>query len=203
MAWRVSGDYVENCNCEVACPCTVGNFGLPATYDSCKALFGFHIESGEIDDVDVSGLTVALVVVDSPKNMIEGGWRLGMFLDDGATSEQSDKLSALFSGQLGGPPAGLAPLIGEFLGAETQPIEYREEGRRRWLTIGDRADLDVEEITSPVDAEAPAPQLVGATAHPAGAPLTIARGNSRFDGFGVQFTNEGKSAFTTRFSWAG
>lgn len=203
MAWRVNGDYVENCNCEVACPCTVGNFALPATYDSCKALFGFHIDSGEIDGVDVNGLTVALVIVDSPKNMIEGGWRVGMFLDDRATPEQSEKLGALFSGQLGGPPAGLSPLIGEFLGAESAHIEFRAEGRRRSLTIGDRASLEVEEITSPVDPEAPAPQLVGATAHPAGAPLTVARGSSRLDAFGARFTNEGKSAFTTRFSWAG
>lgn len=203
MAWRVSGDYVENCNCEVACPCTISNFALPATYDSCKALFGFHIQAGEIDGVDVSGLTVALVIADSPKNMIEGGWRVGMFLDDRATAEQSDKLSALFSGQLGGPPAGLGPLIGEFLGAESARIEFRAEGRRRWLSIGERASLDIAEMTSPVDPEAPAPQLVGATVHPAGAPLTISRGNSRVDAFGAQFSNEGKSAFTSRFSWTG
>jgi hypothetical protein len=203
MAWRVSGDYVENCNCEVACPCTVGNFALTATYDSCKALFGFHIESGEIDGADVSGLTVALVIADSPKNMIEGGWRVGMFLDDRATAEQSEKLGALFSGQLGGPPAALGPLIGEFLGTESAPIDFRAEGRRRWLTVGDRAQLEVEELTSPLDPEAPAPQLVGATGHPAGAPLTIARGKSRLDAFGVQFSNDDKSAFTTRFSWAG
>ena len=203
MTWRLSGDYLENCNCEVACPCSVANFGAPATYDGCKAVFGFHIESGDVDGVDVSGLSVAVVIVDSPKVMLEGGWRVGMFLDDRATAEQAEKLGAVFAGQRGGPMAGLGGLIGEFLGTESASMEYRAEGRRRSLRIGDQAELDVEEVSSPADPEAEAPKLVGVTGHPAQAPLTIARGSSRFSAFGSSFENEAKSAFTARFSWAG
>lgn len=204
MAWRLNGDYVENCNCEVACPCTVANFAAPASYEEgCKALFGFHVDSGDVDGVDVSGLNVAVFIGDSPRMMIEGGWRIGMFMDDRATPEQAEKLAAIFSGQMGGPMAGLGPLVGEFLGMESVPIAFRVDGKRRSVTIGERAQLDIEEITSPVDPEAPAPVLSGATGHPAQAPLTIARGSSRLDAFGIRFANEGKSAFTTRFSWAG
>ena len=202
MAWRLSGSYLENCNCEVACPCTVANFDAPATYEEgCRALFGFHIKSGDVDGVDVSGLAVAVVIADSPRNMLEGGWRVGMFLDDRATPEQAEKLTAVFSGQVGGPMAGLSGLIGEFLGVEQAKMDYRADGKRRSLTIGDRARLDVEEITSPADPEADAPKITGATAHPAAAPLTVARGSSRFDAFGASFANEGKSAFTSEFAW--
>lgn len=204
MAWRVSGDYVENCNCEVACPCTVANFDAPATYEEgCRALFGFHITSGEVDGVDVSGLTVAVVIAHSPRTMLEGGWRVGMFLDDRASDEQADKLTAVFSGQLGGPMAGLSGLIGEFLGVERAKMDYRADGKRRTLIVGDRARLEVEEITSPADPEAAAPKLTGATLHPAAADLTIARGRSNFNAFGASFTNEGKSAFTSQFAWQG
>lgn len=202
MAWRLSGGYLENCNCEVACPCTVANFAAPATYEEgCKALFGFHIEAGEVDGVDVSGLSVAVVIGESPRMMIEGGWRIGLFLDDQATPEQAEKLTAVFSGQLGGPMAALSGLVGEFLGVEQARMDYQVDGRRRSLTIGDRARLDVEEITSPVDPEADAPKITGATGHPAAAPLTVARGSSRFEAFGLSFKNEGKSAFTTQFAW--
>jgi hypothetical protein len=202
MAWRLSGSYLENCNCEVACPCTVANFDAPATYEEgCRALFGFHIKSGDVDGVDVSGLSVAVVIADSPRKMLEGGWRVGMFLDDRATPEQAEKLTAVFSGQAGGPMAGLAGLIGEFLGVEQAKMDYRTDGKRRSLGIGDRARLDVEEITSPADPEADAPKLTGATGHPAAAPLTVARGSSRFDAFGASFANEGKSAFTAEFAW--
>ncbi|MGH2381012.1 MAG: DUF1326 domain-containing protein [Candidatus Limnocylindria bacterium] len=204
MAWNLNGGYIENCNCEVACPCTVANFSAPSTYeDGCRAIFGFHIDSGQVDGVEVSGLTVAVFIGDSPRMMIEGGWRVGMFMDDRATSEQAEKLGAVFSGQMGGPMGGLGPLIGEFLGSEPARMDYRVDGRRRSLTIGDRARIDVEEVTSPADPEADAPKITGATVHPAGAPLTVARGDSRVDAFGVHFTNEGKSGFTTQFSWAG
>lgn len=204
MAWQLSGGYIENCNCEVACPCTVANFAAPSTYeDGCRVIFGFHIDSGQVDGVDVSGLSVAVFIGDSPQMMIEGGWRVGMFTDDRATAEQAEKLGAVFSGQMGGPMGGLGPLIGEFLGSEPAPMDYRVDGRHRSLTIGERAGVDVEEITSPGDPEADAPKITGATLHPARAPLTVSRGNSHVDAFGIQFTNEGKSAFTTQFSWSG
>lgn len=29
MAWRLDGTYFENCSCQVACPCTVGDFAVP------------------------------------------------------------------------------------------------------------------------------------------------------------------------------
>lgn len=203
MAWRLSGSYLENCNCEVACPCTVANFAARATYDEgCRALFGFHIESGDIDGVDVSGLTVAVVIADSPPMMIEGGWRVGMFMDDKATPEQQEKLAGVFGGQRGGPMGALAPLIGEFLGSEPARMEFTTEGRRRALKIGDKGEIEVEEIQSPVAPEAPPPQLTG-TVHPAASTLTIARGRSRIDALGARFSNEGKSAFTTQFSWSG
>jgi hypothetical protein len=165
-------------------------------------LFGFHIESGDIDGVDVSGLTVAVVIADSPPMMIEGGWRVGMFMDDKATPEQQEKLAGVFGGQRGGPMGALAPLIGEFLGSEPARMEFTTEGRRRALKIGDKGEIEVEEIQSPVAPEAPPPQLTG-TVHPAASTLTIARGRSRIDALGARFSNEGKSAFTTQFSWSG
>jgi len=204
MAWQLSGGYIENCNCEVACPCTVANFAAPATYeDGCRAIFGFHIDNGQVDGVDVSGLNVAVFIADSPRMMIEGGWRIGMFVDDRATPEQAEKLGAVFAGQLGGPMAALGPLVAEFIGSEPAAMEYSQDGKRRSLTVGDRAHLEVEEITSPADPEAAAPKITGATAHPAMAPLTVARGSSELNAFGVHFANEGKSAFTAEFSWAG
>jgi hypothetical protein len=58
VAWSIEGTYFENCSCEVPCPCTV-SLDLGADYDRCNAVLVFQIESGEIEGVDVSGLTVA------------------------------------------------------------------------------------------------------------------------------------------------
>jgi uncharacterized protein DUF1326 len=82
-----------------------------------RATLVFDVREGEIEGTDVRGRKLA-VIIDTPKVMTEGNWRLGMFIDEDATDEQMEKLSAVFGGQMGGPTAGLAPLVGEVLGVE-------------------------------------------------------------------------------------
>ncbi|MBV8735022.1 MAG: DUF1326 domain-containing protein, partial [Solirubrobacterales bacterium] len=70
MAWRLQGSYFESCSCDVICPCTASlSFG--ATRDYCRVTLVFHVNEGEVEAVDVSGLTTA-VVADTPKVMTEG-----------------------------------------------------------------------------------------------------------------------------------
>src|ERR687897_178587 len=126
------------------CPCNF-SFDHGATYDYCRVTLVFDIAAGEIEGIDVSGRTVA-VIADTPKVMTEGNWRLGMFVDEGATDEQAEKLTAVFGGQKGGPMTGLAPLIGEVLGVERAPIEVVEEGLRHSVRIGSAIDFEVEDI---------------------------------------------------------
>ena len=123
MSWSIEGTYFETCSCELMCPCNL-SFDHGATYDYCRVTLVFDIREGEIEGTDVSGRTLA-VIADTPKVMTEGNWRLGMFVDDGASDEQMQKLTGVFGGQMGGPMAGLAPLIGEVLGVERAPIDGR------------------------------------------------------------------------------
>ena len=77
MAWTLEGTYFENCSCDTICPCTWSALTAKATHDRCKAMLAFHIDRGDIDGVDVSGLTFALVA-DTPPVMSDGGWKLGV-----------------------------------------------------------------------------------------------------------------------------
>ena len=124
MAWNLKGSYVETCSCELMCPCNL-SFDHGATYDYCRATLVFTIATGTVEGVDIAGRRVA-VIIDTPKVMTDGNWRLGMFIDDGASDEQFEKLSGVFSGQLGGPMAALGPLVGEVLGVETgEPVRFQ------------------------------------------------------------------------------
>ena len=127
MAWRLDGTYFESCSCDAVCPCTWSALTAKATLDRCRALLAYHVESGEIEGVDVSGLSFALFL-DTPPVMSEGNWRVGVYLDDAASDSQAGQLGALLSGQLGGPPAMLGPLIGEMLGVEKVSITYTDDG---------------------------------------------------------------------------
>ena len=202
MAWRLDGTYIENCNCDVVCPCAASAFAAPASYDRCNAALAWHIESGEVDGTDVSGLSVVLVL-DSPGQMSEGDWRVGVFMDERASDEQAHKLGGVFSGQMGGPPANLVPLIGENLGMEVASIEHVDEGLRHRVKVGEAIEAEIEDLVSPFDPDGPPPKLTG-TRHPANSDLTPARALSgRVRGLGLDFSGEGKSGFSTPFSWAG
>src|SRR5689334_19928466 len=133
MAWKLQGNDFESCTCDVVCPSTA-SFALPATQDYCRVTLVFHVEQGEIEGVEVGGLSVA-AVADTPKVMSEGNWKLGVFIDAAASDEQAEKLGTVFSGALGGPMLALGPLVSEDLGVRRAPIEYRDDGLRHSVKI--------------------------------------------------------------------
>ena len=128
MSWNLKGSYVETCSCELMCPCNL-SFDHGATYDFCRVCLVFNIRDGEVEGTQIGGRKVAMIA-DTPKVMTEGNWRLGVFMDDEATDPQFEKLVQVFSGQLGGPMAALAPLVGEMLGVERAEIEIVDDGLR-------------------------------------------------------------------------
>jgi hypothetical protein len=198
MAWNLKGTYFETCSCELMCPCNM-SFDHGATYDYCRVVLVFNIASGEIDGSDVSGRRVA-VVADTPKVMTDGNWRLGMFVDDGASDAQVEQLAAVFSGQMGGPMAGLAPLVGQVLGVERAPFEVNEDGLSHSVKIGDAVDFEVVDIV-PFGVETGQPVKLVGVFHPVGSELTAAEAKrSSIDAFGIQY--EGKTGLSAPFSWA-
>jgi hypothetical protein len=198
VSWRIEGTYFETCSCELMCPCNF-SFDHGATYDYCRTTLVFDIASGEIEGTDVSGRTLALIA-DTPKIMTEGNWRVGIFVDDGTSDEQMEKLTGVFGGQLGGPMAGLAPLIGELLGVERAPIDVVEEGLSHSVRIGDAIDFEVEDIV-PFGIETGEPARLTGVFHPVASELTAAEAKrSRIDAFGIAY--EGKTGLSSPFSWA-
>ena len=201
MAWRLEGTYFENCSCDMVCPCTTSGFTMPADTERCRVVLVFHVDSGEVDGTDVSGLTVG-VLADTPRVMAEGNWRVGLFMDEAASEEQAEKLGAVFSGQLGGPLEVLAPLMGEMLGMETVPIEYEDDGRRHRVRIGDFAEIEIVDFVPPQTPEGEVSKITGAF-HPANSTLTMAQATaSRVSAFGLDFANVGKNGHYAPFSWA-
>jgi hypothetical protein len=199
MAWNLKGNYVETCSCELMCPCNL-SFDHGATYDFCRVTLVFDIHEGEIEGTDISGLKVA-AIADTPKMMTDGNWRLGVFVDEQASDEQTQKLVEVFTGQRGGPMAGLAPLVGEMLGVERARIEIEDDGLRHSVRVGDTIDFEIQDIV-PFGVETGEPVRFSGMFHPVGSDLTMAEAKrSRIDAFGIQF--EGKTGLSkSGFSWA-
>ncbi len=49
----------------------------------------YHFDKGEIDGVDVSGLTLGFATF-IPGNVMDGNWRVCLFIDENASKEQED-----------------------------------------------------------------------------------------------------------------
>ncbi len=199
MSWNLEGSYFETCSCDVVCPCTA-SLALGATHERCMVTLVFNVKDGDVEGVDVGGLTVA-AVADTPKVMSDGDWRLGVFIDASASDEQAAKLGAVFSGALGGPMEALGPLVGESLGVERAPIDVRESGLRHSIRIGDAVDFEIEDVV-PFGVETGEPARLTGIFHPAGSELTVAHATrSKINAFGIQY--DGNAAFSTsHFSWA-
>jgi hypothetical protein len=200
MAWELEGFYVENCNCDAICPCTWSNMSREATSDDCRATLGFRIERGQIDGVDVAGRTMVLALV-APKLMVDGNWRAGLIFDADTTDAQMQGLTDVFTGGLGGPMAGLAPLIGEFLGTERADITL-ESGKEGWtLRVGDDTSLAGNVVHTPESDAVVTLTAIGA--HPAGPTLTVTPSPAmRSSLLGIEFSGDSRSGFSAPFTWA-
>ncbi|MGH7777206.1 MAG: DUF1326 domain-containing protein [Candidatus Dormibacterales bacterium] len=198
MSWELAGSYFENCNCTWVCPCTVSSLTMPATGDRCQVVLVYHIDRGTIEEVDVSGLSVA-VVADTPKQMTDGNWNLGLIVDERASQEQADALGAVFAGQKGGPMAALGPLVGKVLGIERAPIDYHSGDGRHGARIGKDIEIEVAEFTAEgLDR----PTRLEGVFHPSNSTLTVDKPvASRIAAFGMTFHNDGGSAFSAPFRW--
>jgi hypothetical protein len=199
MAWNLTGSYFETCSCELMCPCNM-SFDHGATYDYCRVVLVFDIRQGDVEGTDIAGRKVALVA-DTPKVMTDGNWKLGVYVDDGASDEQMDQVVKVFSGQLGGPMAALAPLVGEIVGVEKAAFEVNEDGLLHSVRIADTVDFEVEDIV-PFGVETGEPVRFQGMFHPVAPDLTMAEAkHSSINAFGISY--EGKSGLSTsEFSWA-
>jgi hypothetical protein len=145
MSYHLEGSLLEVCNCNILCPCWVGEDPDPGTCDAAQA---WRIDRGTIDGLDVSGRVIGLIN-HIPGNVLAGNWTVVFFVDDGATAEQQEALVTVFTGKKGGPVADLAGLFGEVQGVERVPITFLVEGGQGTLRIGGEMTPVVEAELAP------------------------------------------------------
>lgn len=197
MTWNVSGTYFETCNCEAACPCV---FLSPPTEGDCTAVVGWHIDEGSYEGVAVGDLNVALAVY-SAGHMATTPWRVALYLDDRASTEQSEALGAIFSGAAGGHPAVLAGHIGEVLGVTAARITFDANASTLKFGVGDVATVELTAI----DGQG------GGHVTISGHPLAVAPGNDvvtarsdtfRYRDHGYEWELSERNGFISPFQYA-
>jgi hypothetical protein len=198
-AWRISGEYFESCNCEVLCPCLLSRAKARPTEGHCDVVVAFDVKAGSYGATDLEG-TRAVLVIYTPGVMADGGWTVGLYVDERTTSEQRAALEAIFSGQAGGPLVRFAPLMAVRLETRSAPITVTAEGRKRMLAIPGIAEITVEGIEGAGGKEV----WLDNVGHFASRRLAAARGLiSRFRDRALSFENSGRNGHYSAIEWSG
>jgi hypothetical protein len=145
MGYKLQGELLEVCDCNTLCPCWIGEDPDNGT---CQSTLAYRIEQGEIDGLDVSGLTVACNAF-IPGNILAGNLRVVRYVDDRATPEQERALLKAFRGELGGPLADVAKLVGEEVDARRAAIVFTVEHGKGTLRVGEVAHAEMEPYRGP------------------------------------------------------
>ena len=199
--WQVEGQYYENCSCDFVCPCVPGQLMSKPSKGWCTFAMAFRIERGRFGEVPLAGLGF-VVVGHTPEEMGKGNWSVGLVIDERATAEQRDAITAIASGGAGGPMAAIAGLVGKFLGVETAPIEFKRDGVSWSVDANGKIRLEGEGAFGIDPARGPL-QLTN-TGHPAADTFSLAHAsNSSVAALGVSWSdssgrNNGQYA---PFSW--
>jgi hypothetical protein len=131
---------LEVCTCKAVCPCWVGEDPDGGT---CEGTLAWHFERGDIDGIDVSGLTFGMLA-HIPGNVLKGQWRAMAFVDERATPEQEKAILSVYTGKQGGPVADLAQLVGEVVSVERVPLTFEIEKGRGQLRMGNAVEARIE-----------------------------------------------------------
>ena len=140
MGYAVEGRLLEACSCGGPCPCWVGDDPDGGT---CDAFLGYHYDRGHFNEIDVSGLTMA-IIGHIPGNVLAGNWKIAVFVDNKATPKQKEAILAGHTGKLGGPLADLAKLIGEVVGVYDAPIQFNFTEGKGTIRVGEVMSAEMQ-----------------------------------------------------------
>ena len=201
--WSLRGEYMESCNCDYLCPCVYTNPQGPATYDNCTAVMVFRIDDGRSGATRLDGLKFALVIR-SGKVMADGDWVFGVVVDAAADPAQRQALSAIASGETGGPPSIIRQnLVSDFRGVSFKPIECTMAGLTRRAAIPELVSFEIEGVAS--RNRSGDPYYLDNAGHPASRRLALARSKeTRIHAFGLDLdmAGQGNNGHFAPFTWA-
>jgi len=171
-SWQVGGQYYETCSCDFVCPCILGQMVVRPTKGTCTFAMAMQIDQGNYGSVPLTGLGFIVLGL-TPEAMGKGNWSVGLVIDERATAEQRDAITAIASGAAGGPMAALSGLIGKFLGAESAPIRFDRSGVKWSVSASNLVDMAAEGAMG-INPNATEPLYLDNTGHPASDRLAVA-----------------------------
>jgi hypothetical protein len=187
-SWQVTGQYYETCSCDYVCPCIIGQMAVTPTKGSCTFAMAFQIERGTYGAASLDGLGFIVLGL-TPDAMGKGNWSVGVIADERANPQQLEAITAIASGSAGGPIAGIAGLVGKFLGVRSAPIRFERSGVKWAVKASNLVDMSAEGALG-INPNITEPLYLDNTGHPANDRLALCHASkSHVDALGLAWND--------------
>ena len=198
--WKITGELVLSCNCDVFCPCVISLGKAQPTQGVCHTWWGLQIHQGHAGNESLDGLKVG-ALMDIPGPLAEGKWAIGLYIDESANDAACQALTEILSGQSGGTTGWISIMVSEFLGVKRVPIEFEENGKGWRVQIPRIIDGVIDPIKG---AGGDGLTRVTNSQYWMASDITVCQNTrSRFRDWGRNWDLSGGSAEYVRVEWAG
>jgi hypothetical protein len=199
ISWKISGEMVLSCNCDLFCPCVASLGKAQPTYGYCQAWAAIKIHEGFAGNESLDGLNTAFML-DIPGRMSEGNWTSAIYVDERANEVVTAHLTSILKGEQGGPPTVLNILVGNVIGVKQVPISIVKSGKEWKVEIPKIIDGTVVPVTGKDPDE---DVVISNTQYWIGSDVHVSQSKkNRFRDYGRNWDFTGQSAEYVKVEWA-
>ena len=191
-AYLMKGDQVEACECSSVCPCVFAN---DATFADCRGIMAYHIREGHYGTTDLGGISFALVLLKSGKNVPKtmGSWEGAIIVGSNATAEQKAGIVDILSTNFGKAFSKVD--------VRSEPIDFKREGNKFEVHVGKIAVIKTTPLQGH-DGKVPTIQHATFSMIPV-VHCATATENTYDDGKGVKWDFKERNSFFGPFDYHG
>jgi hypothetical protein len=116
MGWKISGELVESCSCNMLCPCWFGQADLMLMDQGyCGTSLLLRIREGSHDGTDLSGQNAIISMHFPGPTLFDAQGTGRVYVDESASDAQAAALEAILQGARGGGMEVPASLLSNWL----------------------------------------------------------------------------------------
>ena len=147
MAWKLKGEFIETCSCNMLCPCWFGVKELMVMDQGwCGGPMLMRIQEGNSGGVDLGGNLLILVPFFPGPTLFDGNATARLYIDDGATEDQRKELEPIMQGKIGGPMEILASFVSTWLSTQPTKINIQEQDGILEATVGNYGQIKSQRL---------------------------------------------------------
>jgi hypothetical protein len=142
MAWKLTGEFVETCSCNMLCPCWYGKAELMVMDQGwCATSILVRVRDGNYEGTDLSGQSAVVGLFFPGPTMFDGNGTGRIYIDDRATADQQGALEKILQGQSGGGMEVPASLLSNWLPTKHSKITVDAQNGKIQATIGGDGEM--------------------------------------------------------------